>query len=523
VAPRRRPKRRDPETSRKRWLRLALGIGAPAVGVGLKLVHVLSDAGLTRGGGALNVVLALAIMAGSVVHATGWHGHQDANGARIRPSAKLWAIAVIEVVGALCLAVLGIATMLSDPHPWPALALTLPAWPLGWWIADRKLELASKAGLPTGTTIIQSSTRIEIQRKHFLKRVGSDRIDELVEAAFTYQRRAGAFSVAVVVGFVVLALSTSAQVAALVGPTGEWVNRPPDQEPQQHDATKPGGRGRTPGGAQAGGTSAGDVDDGADGSADAPPGDRCAVSPGAEIPEAFADERTGVAEIWDRVGEPSLGCAQLAERVPGTTAVYTVTGICPADGRPRAVAVVGPDHPAAVLMANPVVGVDPVMEIQRLAGDRTLRGASERQALGSGDVQIIYTSDGTWLLVREHATNGPGGVRTVPRRCADVHPGGGAYTALPPGLAHGWLLASTTLGFRTWPQRDSSRDGSGTMAFILSSADGSGRRVASAGCVTKVPHRCTIHLPSQPDIVEDDTTALPVDLPALLAQGPGSP
>ncbi|WP_027004806.1 hypothetical protein [Conexibacter woesei] len=525
------------ETRVPRRRRVAIAATAfSAGGVVLRWSHALSTAGLTRYGAAANVALGLIVLGRGVVHLAGgyWNHRAVANPNWTAYRRRcLNTLDASEIAGGLYLLAVGVALLLSEPHPWRALALTLPAWPVGWLIADRKIVLADLGHLPTGTEIVRACPRITAARGNVMGRLDSDRINQIDQRLFANERSPRAFSALVIVWFVILSGSCGAQAMALAPSVKKWFAHVKHNDDALQGGKHGGGNAPRHRGSSASTTTAPQTTTPLPAVPDpAPPeGDTCAIPAGsgvggdrqeAQAGDTYKQARAGLAMAWATIGGPTLGCPGLAVRV-GRTEVFTVLGVCQADGTTRALGVVGPNHPAAVLLANPKAAIDPVAEGLRFAADGTLLGVSERTPIATGDFQIIFTTAGTWVLVRSVLSDGGGGVKSEPRRCADVEPGGKQYVELPPALARGWVTASAALRTTSWPTRDPAKDEPGIKAYVLESADNSGTVVATAWCQSAAPYRCEVQAGGVTVAIADDNTAAPVSVQEILNYGPRAP
>jgi hypothetical protein len=195
--------------------------------------------------------------------------------------------------------------------------------------------------------------------------------------------------------------------------------------------------------------------------------------PGTGAPKA---EARALKAVWAEFGGAIAGCAERAKLVPGTRDVYYVPGNC--NGEFRSMAVVSPGYPAAMLLDQPA-------EFAReMAQARALRGASQRLTIAGGDFQVVYTTMGGFVLIRENPTDGRGGLNTAPRSCLEVTPAKREYVVVPPPLADLWLKFGRLMQ-PTWPARDVSRDERGRTFF---SFYGQAREVVAAGFCTGPTH-----------------------------------
>jgi hypothetical protein len=195
-----------------------------------------------------------------------------------------------------------------------------------------------------------------------------------------------------------------------------------------------------------------------------------ALSPGDGAPP---QEAAALKQAWFQLGGAVAACAERAQLVTGSSNVYYALGQC--DGRPRSIGVVGPDQAAVMLLDEPAALA------RRMALEGTLRGASARTPIGDGDFQIVDTVAGSYVVIRRQVTDGHGGLRGVPERCADIQSSAAAeYVTVPPALVGLWLQLGR-LGRPTWPAIDPARSAMGDTAFDFYASD-SVEPVATGSC-----------------------------------------
>jgi hypothetical protein len=231
------------------------------------------------------------------------------------------------------------------------------------------------------------------------------------------------------------------------------------------------------------------------------------VPPGAQLPEA---QRQAMYDAWLQLGQPATGCARPATLEPSTNSVYTIEGVCGGDF--RALGIAGPEHAPAVLLDGAAMFARSLL----VAG--TLLGASSRYALGPGNFQVVYSTDGPWVLIRSETTDGHGALQSKATRCEQVRNGGATYTAVPPELAELWLRMAI-LGIRTWPVRDAGHDVNGADRYAFLSEDPARPVVATGVCTMSIPPHCVLHTPSG-DLSSEDLGPLDINPDRIFALGP---
>lgn len=170
--------------------------------------------------------------------------------------------------------------------------------------------------------------------------------------------------------------------------------------------------------------------------------------PGAGAPKP---ESAMLASLWlggggtTGAGALAAGCPQRAQAVIGHPRVWLTEGLC--SGRLLSVGVAVPNRPPALVFAPAAVYV-----LTR-AQDGTLRGASVRYRVGSGDFYLVDTTYGTVLLIRSRLTVGHA-AGTAGGTCLDsLSPNAAPYTVVPPPLVASWLQLVRRDGW-LWPVSD---------------------------------------------------------------------
>lgn len=450
------------------------------------------------------------------VFASYWQ-HEDPANPRWtdRRRRSLNALLVIEPLLATGLIGLGLWTFRDSAPAWCVLATAVVVGPMTWLVMSEKHRLVRLARLRRGTEVVRRTSLVRALRAKSRQAKGLPGVITLYKLLFVWRPATRRFSS---LAFVVLALLGFAMIAgfAVVAPQlAASVIAPSDRADQAATAGKEKSKQeprspvkpRSPKRAK-------------------PANPTPKPTPTPRVSRTYEDNcgthvrpgdgiegraRAELEEEWRRLGEPALGCAGVAKLVKGTKDVYAVVGHCV--GRFRSIGVVSSIYPAAVLIAEPAELAAALLRYGRL------RGASKRQPIGAGDFQIVYSSEGSWLLIRPETTDGKGGMAGVPQRCTDVLPGGRAYVTLPPALADLWLKHAAATGRGSWPERDASRDSATRSGYTFVSDDGSGRPVARASCTVRAPIACKVS-GSGVSLRADAKTADGVDVDRVRRFGP---
>jgi hypothetical protein len=160
----------------------------------------------------------------------------------------------------------------------------------------------------------------------------------------------------------------------------------------------------------------------------------------------------GLGELFAHAGAVEAGCGQRARRVVADVPVWTADGVC--EGELRSLGISFPGD--AVLLFGQAARV-----ARERAVDGTLRFA-ERGFLGGGEVIVVGTVAGTWVLVRTTPALRRG--RRRPLRCEEVDEVARPFTVLRPALAALWVQLVRAHGW-SWPLPDASR-GPGAVVFL---------------------------------------------------------
>jgi hypothetical protein len=208
------------------------------------------------------------------------------------------------------------------------------------------------------------------------------------------------------------------------------------------------------------------------------------VPPGYGAPPAQAAE---INALWlGGTGQPGAGavqagCAEPAKQVPGQPGVYYATGVCASEL--RSVGVAGPDGQAGLLY----------QQAARFAVHRAeagqLTAATSRTRIGDGDLYVVSTNLGTFVLVRSQTAYGGTIQHDTGPWCARQVPSVNVrYVVVPPGLGSQWLDLMGRLGW-LWPVDDASNAPRGTN-FDFQIDNPTRAVVAHASCTTETA--CTM-------------------------------
>lgn len=197
--------------------------------------------------------------------------------------------------------------------------------------------------------------------------------------------------------------------------------------------------------------------------------------PGAPAPHPW---RQQLYALWlgnesiEGAGAIEAGCTEPAREANGRPGLWLVEGAC--GSSLRALGLVARGRTPSLLYQQAAQ----FALAQEHAG--TLRGASPRIDVGDGDLYLIDTAIGTYLLIRARKASGIVAPNRVPRRCEDYTSDNYPYLRTPPGLVRLWLQMARKEW--VWPELDIGSDPSGhRFAFLGNSGGGV---VAHAYCST---------------------------------------
>lgn len=482
---------------------MAAGTAVAAVtSLFLRIADVVATPGLTRIGALTMITAGVLIVGSNTIHIGGGYCQHDSDLADWTANKRRWLTGLVaaSLITGLALIGAGAVFFFAEPHPWRQFLTASVAIPVVWAIYSYSLELAQQGGLDRGTELVRSWTIVKCLRRktrQMLSVPGIKHIDGLLWVWKTPPSEFSSLAIAILASllfvFATSGIAVSPEVLDYLSRSHGSAEDKTTEGKNGNTWTGPKGAGtrRVSGKRTSNGSATGKANakrssvSGYTGSATKKPTyeDLCrlaAVEPGDEIPGA---ERSEINGVWHAVGAPTAGCAQRAEHVSGTQDVYAVRGLC--NGEFRALGVVSPQHPAAILLDRPALFAREMLNTGKL------RGASARVRIGHGDFQIIYTTDGPHMFIRQQTTDGDGGLGSAPARCEDVKPGGGRYVELAPALVTLWLRLGA-LRSRTWPARDISRDTETRRAYSFYSDTGDRETVAHAYCTSTPPQSCEL-------------------------------
>lgn len=152
-------------------------------------------------------------------------------------------------------------------------------------------------------------------------------------------------------------------------------------------------------------------------------------------------------EAWLRAGVSAAGCPSLIQEVNPGQGVVAMIG----RRRGRLTSVAVADANRSTLMIGQAAAIT-----FRLIEDRNLRGVPIHLQVGSGDIFLLDTAEGTYVLARRTQSIGPND---------NVHGSHGHYVTLPPALAGLWIEAMSQSNRWLWPTH--SRDASALGSFVF--------------------------------------------------------
>jgi hypothetical protein len=182
--------------------------------------------------------------------------------------------------------------------------------------------------------------------------------------------------------------------------------------------------------------------------------------PGTGAPRAQARM---IAAQWNSYGAAIAGCPLQAQSVASHPQLWFAAGQC--DGIVRSVAV-ATSMRAALLLGEPA-------RFTLAKGlDGSLRSASSRFRVGTGDAYVVRTTSGSWVFIRRSLAAAAADTDETSARCAAN--AGQPYVRLSPSLSAAWMGLMNEHGW-LWPVQS----GPDTVSFIQ---DRSNRIVAKASC-----------------------------------------
>jgi hypothetical protein len=196
----------------------------------------------------------------------------------------------------------------------------------------------------------------------------------------------------------------------------------------------------------------------------------CAVAYDGE--PAPSPHREQLAGLFHAEGAKAAGCPTPAQEVAGQEAVWYAKGFC--GDELRSLGVTAPEYLPAILYQQAAKFAE------ARASEGVLLGASSRWPFRAGDLYVVNTTSGSYVLVRRRSSTGAVETQQGGLLCDSYATGNLPYTVLPPGLVRLWLeLAETEW---VWPQ-SAGRDGEGrTFEFLHDYPDD--EVLATASCPT---------------------------------------
>jgi hypothetical protein len=198
-----------------------------------------------------------------------------------------------------------------------------------------------------------------------------------------------------------------------------------------------------------------------------------AIDPGQPAPSPRAAE---LRELWlgpAGLGATVAGCARAAVSVPGHPRVWYSVGAC--DGNIQSLGVSSPDARSAILLQQAA------RFALRQAEGGVLLSSSSRTGVGKGDLYVVNTVHGSYVLVRSQV-GAAGHARDESERCSPSLGQNVPYTTVPPAMAHLWLYLANTVGW-TWPTLTTG-SGPGRIRRFSFRADAPSRTVVATGSCT---------------------------------------
>lgn len=190
--------------------------------------------------------------------------------------------------------------------------------------------------------------------------------------------------------------------------------------------------------------------------------------------------REQLAGLFEAAGSKVAGCPRPAEKVRGQEGVWYARSFCGAEL--RSVGVTSPDY-----------GYLPAILYQQAArfaaarvDEGVLLGTSSRWRHEGGDLYVVDTMSGSFVLARRRSSAGEVEAQSESLPCHSHSDGNVPYTVVPPGLVQLWMEVATTEW--VWPRSTGTTDAGRSFEFVP--AYPSREEVATATCVSDV--RCTL-------------------------------
>jgi hypothetical protein len=187
--------------------------------------------------------------------------------------------------------------------------------------------------------------------------------------------------------------------------------------------------------------------------------EECAVVyDGEPAPDPNREELAG---LFHAEGAEAAGCPTAAREVAGQEGVWFAQGYC--GDELRSFGVTAPDYLPAMLYQQAAEFAD------ARAAEGVLLGASSRWPFRAGDLYVVNTTSGSYVLVRRRSSTGTVETGQGDLPCDSYTTGNLPYTVLPPGLVRLWLELAES-GW-VWPRSTGSADGARSFEFLLDYPD----------------------------------------------------
>jgi hypothetical protein len=206
------------------------------------------------------------------------------------------------------------------------------------------------------------------------------------------------------------------------------------------------------------------------------PPDPCTTSPGVGAPatqrdaihrKVFGDKDLQV----DGYGENETGCLQRAKPVTDQPGLFIAAGWCGTNL--RSVTIARADGSAATLLQQPA------QFAYRAALEGTLVWASDRKDIGTGNLDVIDTTIGSFVFVRQQSAGEP--IKPLGTLWCDQFTSMNvSYTRVPPGLVTLWLALIREAHDWVWAFEDAAHQGPG-FSYLLQD-DKTRKFIAQAHC-----------------------------------------
>lgn len=472
--------------TKRSWSRFLGRLGAVLVATAQGILHeagVLSAFAVARLGGSLIVVTGVVMLIRAVIHVRVGYWRPEARGPEwtLRTSRWLSTLLVLEFVIGLSMIGIGVV-LVAAPSNLTALVATISFVIAVMVASDRTVVLAGKLNLPRASDVIVACGAVKSVRS-FAKRWENIPGFHLLDEVWETTTKVGKVSGLVMVLVVVLVAVAAAQTTSLVPDVDKLLTPPPSAHRSEggkaekkkstagHKKTRPSGGGST--------TPAKPAPPPHKETYDELCGRTIVPGEGAGAP-ASESLRT----IWESYGGVVAGCAERAHEL-GTSSTYYIVGQC--GGKFRSVALAGPSQAPVMLLQQPA------QLAHRLLLEGVLIGASARTPIGpdnSGDYEVVDTSEGSYVAIREEETDGNGGPVREPVTCAELSPSVEQYVIVKPGMAKLWVEFERLTGEAVWPAFNTSKRERGVTLFSFYSSDDQRNTVASGTCLK--PTECEL-------------------------------